>query len=297
MISEKSDSLWAGYAFALGATALWSGNFIVARGLTDAIPPVSLAFFRWLTAVLVFAPFALRGVAREWPAVRQHFMFIAVTAFLGVTCFNTFIYIAGHTTTAMNLSLIAITFPVFVMLFSRVLFKEVLHLKKAAGIALVLTGVICLITRGEVSRLMAVRFVAGDLWMLAAAVIFAVFSILLRQKPPDISVYSFQFTLFCLGLIFLLPVFIWEQAGSSGQSLTRTTVPAILYVGIFASLCAFLLWNRAIMALGTSRAGIIYYTLPLFSGFLAFLFLGESIGLIHGVSLGLILTGIVMANH
>jgi drug/metabolite transporter (DMT)-like permease len=297
MIAEKSDSLWAGYGFALGATALWSGNFIVARGLTDAIPPVSLAFFRWLTAVLVFAPFALRGVASEWPVIRRHLLFMVVTAFLGVTCFNTFIYIAGHTTTAMNLSLIAIAFPVFVVLFSRVVFKEVLHLKNAAGIAVVLTGVICLITRGEFARLMAVRFVAGDLWMLAAAVIFAVFSMLLRHKPPGISVYSFQFTLFCLGLLFLVPFFIWEQAGFSGQSLTRTTVPGILYVGIFASLCAFLLWNRAILTLGTPKAGIVYYTLPLFSGFLAYLFLGESIGLIHGISLVLILTGILMANH
>ncbi|MDZ7666917.1 MAG: EamA family transporter [Desulfotignum sp.] len=67
MISEDKVSLITGYGFALGATALWSGNFIVARGLNDLIPPVSLAFYRWLTAVLVFAPFAIRGFVKEWP--------------------------------------------------------------------------------------------------------------------------------------------------------------------------------------------------------------------------------------
>lgn len=294
---DKFRSLLAGYGFALGATAIWSGNFLVARGLTDAIPPVTLAFYRWLTAVLVFAPFAVRGGVRDWPLVRQHKGYMAVTAFVGVTCFNTFIYIAGHTTSAMNLSLIAITFPVFVVAISRVLFNELLSVKRVSGMVLVLLGVVCLITRGEVARLLAIRFAAGDLWMLAAAVLFAVFSILLKQKPADISVYSFQFVLFVMGLLFLLPFFIWEQTREPGLFLNRSTLPAVLYVGVFASLCAFLLWQRAIGILGPARAGMIYYTLPLFSGFLAFLFLGERIGLVHGVSLVLILTGIFLANQ
>lgn len=297
MISEDKISRVAGYGFALGATALWSGNFIVARGLSDHIPPVSLAFYRWLTAVLVFAPFAIRGFVKDWPQVSKHIGYMAVTAFIGVTCFNTFIYIAGHTTTAMNLSLIAITFPVFVVLISRVLFKEVLTVKRAVGIVVVLAGVVCLITRGEVARLLAIRFVAGDLWMLASAVLFAVFSILIKHKPDSIHLYTFQFTLFFLGLMFLLPFFIWEQTRMPGLYLNQSTLPAVLYVGIFASLCAFLLWNRAILLLGPSRAGMIYYTLPLFSGLLAFLCLGENIGLVHGVSAVMILSGIILANQ
>lgn len=296
-MSEKYGPLLAGYGFAMGATALWSGNFIVARGLTDLIPPVSLAFYRWLTAVLVFAPFAVSGVIREWPLIRRHIRYMAVTAFIGVTCFNTFIYIAGHTTSAMNLSLIAITFPVFVVLISRVLFKEVITIKRAVGILVVLAGVVCLITRGELDRILAIRFVAGDLWMLASAVLFAVFSILLKHKPDGIRLYAFQFTLFSLGLMFLLPFFLWEQTRTPGLFLNQATLPAVLYVGVFASLCAFLFWNRAILLLGPSRAGMIYYTLPLFSGLLAFLCLGENIGMVHGVSAGMILTGIVLANQ
>jgi drug/metabolite transporter (DMT)-like permease len=296
-MSKKFGPLLAGYGLALGATALWSGNFIVARGLNDLIPPVSLAFYRWLTAVLLFAPFAVQGVIREWPLVRRHLRYMAVTAFIGVTCFNTFIYIAGHTTTAMNLSLIAIIFPVFVVMISRVVFKEVLTVKRAVGILVVMTGVVCLITRGELGRILAIRFVAGDLWMLASALLFAVFSILLKHKPDDIRLYTFQFTLFSMGLVFLLPFFLWEQTRTPGLFLNQETLPSILYVGIFASLCAFLLWNRAILLLGPSRAGMIYYTLPLFSGLLAYLFLGESIGLVHAVSAVMILSGIILANQ
>lgn len=293
----KFDELIVGYVFALGATALWSGNFIVARGLTDTIPPVSLAFYRWVTAVLIFCPFAVRGTIREWGGIKQHLPYIAITAFLGITCFNTFIYVAGHTTSAINLSLISITFPIFIVLFSSVLFNEKLTLKKGLGMLMVLTGVVYLITKGSVAKLLSITFSVGDMWMLAAAIIFAVFSILLKRKPEAISVQSFQFTSFVLGLIFLAPFFIWERIRFPGNVLNQTTIPAILYVGIFASLCAFLLWNRAIVILGPTRAGMVYYTLPLFTGLLGYLFLGEAIDIIHLFSMVVILTGIFLANQ
>ena len=288
----------AGYLFALGATAIWSGNFIVARGLSNDIPPVSLAFFRWMTAVLVFAPFAVKGIVREWSIIRQHLGYLSITSFIGITCFNTFIYIAGHTTTAMNLSLIAITFPIFIMIFSRVLYKEALSLKKGMGVFLVLTGVVFLITRGTLTSLVNISFAIGDLWMLAASILFAVYSLLLKQKPREISVYTLQFTCFVMGLFFLFPLFVWEQGQVvQGNHLNQTTIPAILYVGIFASLAAFVLWNQAIVTLGPSKAGMIYYTLPLFSGFLGYLFLNETIGSIHFFSMVLIFSGIVITNQ
>ncbi|MBA3012962.1 MAG: DMT family transporter [Proteobacteria bacterium] len=290
-------SIAAGYLFALGATAIWSGNFIVARGLNDQIPPVSLAFFRWVTAVAVFAPFAVKGVVKELPIIRQHLVYLAITSFIGITCFNTFIYVAGHTTTAMNMSLIAITFPIFILIFSRVLFKESVSIKKGMGIFLVLTGVVFLITKGNVSALVNISFVIGDLWMLAASVLFAVYSLLLKHKPGGICVNTLQFTCFAMGLVFLLPFFVWEQSWVQGNLLNHTTIPAILYVGIFASLCAFVLWTQAIVTLGPAKAGMVYYSLPLFSGFLAYLFLNEAIGKIHFFCLVLILSGIVITNH
>jgi drug/metabolite transporter (DMT)-like permease len=290
-------SIAAGYLFALGATVIWSGNFILARGLSDHIPPVSLAFFRWMTASLVFAPFAIKGVIREWPIIRQHMLYLSITSFIGITCFNTFIYVAGHTTTAMNLSLIAITFPIFILLFSRIWFKELLSIKKGMGVFLVLTGVVFLITKGALSTLVNISFTIGDLWMLAASVFFAVYSLLVKRKPEGISVYTLQFTSFIVGLLFLLPFFVWELTQVQENFLNQTTIPAILYVGIFASLCAFVLWNQAIVTLGPSKAGMVYYTLPLFSGVLGYLFLDETIGMIHLFSMVLVFSGIVITNH
>ena len=198
----------------------------------------------------------------------------------------------------MNLSLISITFPIFIMIFSQILYQEPLSLKKGMGVLLVLTGVVFLITHGSLSTLVNICFAIGDLWMLAAAILFAGYSLLLKHKPTGISVYTLQFTCFVMGLFFLFPVFIWEQGQVVAPNyLTQTTIPAILYVGIFASLLAFLLWNQAIVTLGPAKAGMVYYTLPLFSGLLGVLFLNETIGFIHFFSMVLIFSGILITNH
>jgi hypothetical protein len=101
---QQNQQALPGYLFAIGATALWSGNFIIARGLNESIPPISLAFWRWVVAVIVFLPFALKPLIAQRDVLKEHISYLAITAFLGITTFNTLIYLAGHTTTALNLS-------------------------------------------------------------------------------------------------------------------------------------------------------------------------------------------------
>ena len=286
-----------GYFFALGATAIWSGNFIIARGLNESIPPISLAFWRWVVAVVVFLPFALKPLIIEWDILKENIPYLSITSLLGITIFNTLIYFAGHTTTAINLSLISITFPVFIVILSRIFFRELLTVNKGIGIILVATGVVLLITKGSPSKLLNISFAIGDVWMLVAAITFAIYSILLKRKPKELSIWAFQLSTFILGLIFLFPFYIWEYVTVPPVEFDAKTVFAILYVGIFASLSAFVLWNKAIVTVGPSKAGMIYYTLPLFSGLLAYIFLKEDISIIHFYSVLLIVSGIFAANY
>ena len=293
----QNRKIIAGYLFAFGATALWSGNFIIARGLNESIPPISLAFWRWAVAVVVFLPFALKPLIAEWDILKANIPYLAITSLLGITIFNTLIYLAGHTTTAINLSLISITFPVFVVILSRIFFRELITVNNGVGIIIVTTGVIVLITKGDISRLLNLSISIGDVWMLLAAIIFAVYSILLKGKPKQLSIWAFQLSTFILGLIFLFPFFMWEYVTASPVEYDANIIYSILYVGVFASLSAFVLWNKAIVTVGPSKAGMIYYTLPLFSGFLAYLFLKEGISIIHFYSAVLIFSGIITANY
>ena len=168
---------------------------------------------------------------------------------------------------------------------------------KSIGILLVVFGVVLLITKGNLSKIGKLSFAIGDLWMLVAAIIFAVYSILIKQKPKYLSVSSFQLSTFFLGLLFIIPFYIWETLNVPTVAFEYKTLFSIAYIGIFASLTAYIFWNKAIENIGPTKAGIIYYTLPLFSGTLALIFLGETVSVTHFYSLVLILLGIFTANY
>jgi drug/metabolite transporter (DMT)-like permease len=293
----RKRQVLSGYIFAIGATAIWSGNFIIARGLSDAIPPVSLAFWRWVVAVIVFLPFASKSLVAERHILKRHIPYLCVTALLGITVFNTLIYFAGHTTSAINLSLISITFPVFIVILSRFVFGELITANKAIGIVLVVAGILFLISKGEFTQLFNISFAIGDLWMLLAAIIFAVYSILVKRKPEQLSIKALQLSTFILGLMFLFPFFVWEYVKVPPVDIKPSVIYSILYVGIFASLVAFVLWGMAIETIGPSKSGMVYYTLPLFSMVLSNLFLGEVVTAVHLFSASLIVSGIVIANY
>lgn len=167
---------------------------------------------------------------------------------------------------------------------------------KMLGIICVLFGVVLLLTKGEFNRLIHTSFSIGDIWMLIAAMAFAIYSVLLRKKPKPISVWSFQFTTYIIGVILLFPLMLIEQKSQPAVPLNLTAAYGILYGGIFASLVGFILWNKAVIAIGPVKAGMIYYTLPIFSGGLGAVFLGEAMTVNHLYSTFLITSGILIAN-
>ncbi len=286
-----------GYAFAVAATLIWSGNFIVARGLADAISPVLLAFLRWTVAALVVLPLAAPALWRQRAVFRQHAGYLTMSAFLGVTLFNTLIYIAGETTSALNLSLIAIGSSIFIIALARIALGERISARKAVGAVIAITGVLLLITDGDVSRLGSLQFAEGDLWMLAATLAFAGYSILVRKKPPEIEQWVFLAATFWIGLAMLAPWALWAYGSGPRLILSNDIVGAVLYIGIGASLTAYFLWNRAIALIGPTNVAVIYYLLPLFSGIEAFVILDEPATAVHVLSGGLIIGGVAWATR
>ena len=296
-MNNKINQTFSGYLFAVTATVIWSGNFIIARDIAETLTPLSLAFCRWLAAVVVILPFSVKKLINEREIIKKHIIYLSITSVLGITIFNTLIYIAGRTTTALNLSLISITFPVFIVIISCFVFKEKITVQRFTGIVFVITGVLILITKGDIKRLLNISFAEGDFWMLIAALTFAVYSILVKRKPEKLSIISLQSITFLIGLLFLLPFFIIDRMINPPILFDAKIFTVILYTGLLASLAAFLLWNRSIMKIGASKAGMIYYTMPLFSGISAYIFLKESISAIHLYSAVLIITGILAANY
>ena len=287
----------SGVLLAVGATLIWSWNFIIARGIHDVIPPVTLSFLRWLVAFAVITPFSFRSFLNDFDIIKKNIKYILITSFLGITLFNTLIYIAGHSTEAINLSLIAITAPVFMIILSMILFKEKISLLNITGVILTLSGVVILICKGSLKIFLSIKFSAGDIWMLSAAVIFAIYSLLLRKKPEGIGTMSFLFITFGTGLIMLVPFLLYEMTYTNAITPTLKIAVSVLYAGIFASIGGFFMWSKAIENIGASMAGIIYYSLPLFSTCWAILILGEKVRLVHFFCMILIISGIFIATR
>ena len=279
------------------ATAFWSGNFVVSRGLSDSIHPINLAFYRWLLATLLFTPFAIKSVKKEWNIIKKQLPYLFLTALLGVSTFNTLIYFAGRSTTAVNMSLIMLTFPIFILLISILFFKERLGFKKVLGIGVVLSGVISIVSQGQPTKLLDLTLNEGDPLMLFAAFIFAIQSHLIKNKDKKMSIITLQYSTFLIGSIIIFPFHLWVSNHNQEVVFTLPILGSILYVAVCASLISFLSWNKAIDKIGAVSAGMIYYLLPLFSGLVAFVLLGEKLHFYHLISGLLIVSGILIINR
>ena len=285
-----------GVLFALLATFLWSVNMVIASGVKGHIPPVGLAFWRWTTACIVLAPFALKDTIRTFKIVKKNFWYLTVTAVLGISIFNTLIYFAGKTTSAVNLSLIAISIPLFIIAISRIIFKEKVSNLRILGILTIIIGVFVLITKGSLDALLDINFTIGDLLMLLACFFFACYTLLVRKKPKELDSKVFLFTVFVIGTVLILPFYIWEHSYYEKVTFDSKTILITSYVGIFASLVSFYLWNEAIALIGTSKTAVIYYLIPIFSGILAYFFLDQAIEFIQIISMVIIVVGLLITN-
>lgn len=285
-----------GLLAALGATLIWAGNFVVARGIAHSIPPIQLNFWRWLLALACLLPLALPKLREDWPHMRRHWRHLAVMGLLGVTLLNTLIYKAGQTTQSLNMALLVPTAPVIILLLSRILYAEPITWRRLTGMIVVLFGVLTLLARGDWRHIAAVRFTHGDLWALAGAVCFALYSLFVRKRPKDLSIAGYNAALFALGLVILLPGLILEMAMLPPPVWNTPVLVGVAYSGVGCSFAAYLLWTRAIANIGPVLAGMVYYSLPLFAAMESTWLLGEHIAAYHLLGGALIISGILLAT-
>jgi len=290
------SSRLTGILTALAATILWSGNFVAARGIAHAIPPFQLNFWRWLLALACTLPLALPKLRADWPGMRRNWRYLALMGLAGVAALNTLIYKAAQTTESLNMALLVPTAPIMILVLARIFHEEPITPRRLAGVAAVLAGVLVLFSRGDWHALARVHFAAGDLWALAGVACFAAYSFFMRYRPRDISLEGFTAATFAWGLLLSLPGVAWEAAVLPPPAWSRSVAIGILYVGIGCSFAAYLLWTKAISAIGPVLAGIVYYSLPLFTAVEATLVLGEHIAPFHVVGGACIACGILVAT-
>lgn len=295
--TTSAKNIYTGIGLAVLATFIWSGNFIVARAVNKEIPPISLNFYRWLTASIIIFPFAYKKFKAEWKVVKHSWHYLFWISLTGIALFNTFVYIGAHYTSAINLALIGTTSsPIMSVAFARIFLKEKIGWMKFAGMLFCIIGVLFLLSKGNFQNLLYLKFGEGDLWVLLAAFCFAVYNTMVKKKPAVISPVNFLFIIFSFGTLIVFPFFIWEMNQSPAVEWNSHLFLSILYLGLGASVICFFIWNIAIHKLGAGRTALFGNLIPIFSSLEAVIILHEEFNWVHIVSMVLVFTGILLAN-
>ncbi|CAN5533300.1 DMT family transporter [soil metagenome] len=285
-------TLWARPVWLLWLPpAFWAGNLVLGRALGPVFPPVSLAVGRWLVAIIVLAPFVWRQALCERDLLAKHWALIVACGAFGIAGYNALGYLALQTVPAASVAFLNSTLPLMVPLAAVVLGVERITWGALVGIVISFAGVAWIVARGDMASLGALRFEGGELLVILAVANYAVYSVLLRRKPAAISPLVFLAATMAAGLLVLMPFWAFELARGARIPTDLASVGAVVYIGVFASLFAFILWNRCVATLGATVTGVSFHLVALFTALLAFLVLGEPVRAFHVAGIALILLG------
>ncbi|WP_438024552.1 DMT family transporter [Sorangium sp. So ce233] len=277
--------------------ALFTANMVLARATADFIPPVALAVLRWLGVVLVLLPFCGRELWRGRAALRRDWARYALLGLLGMGICGAGVYLGAASTTATNIGLIYAVSPVIIILLSRAMFGDRLSRRQGLGAALALTGVLIIVLRGDPAALLALDFSAGDLIILAAAVSWALYTVLLKRWPDPLGVTARLTAIALAGVILLLPALGWELASRGPPDFDLRTIAAVLTLVLVPGVGAYATYSYITQHLGPGRTGLLLYLSPVYTAVMAWLLLGEAFALYHWLGAALVLPGLFFATH
>lgn len=279
-------------ALLIACTVVWGSNVVVGRAVAETLPPIGFAFWRNFFATLVILPFCARDLAGAWPLLRTHWGLILTMGVVGTALFNAVVYWALETTTAINAALMMSLVPVVVPVMAFFWINERLTRRQGVGILLSLLGVAVVITRGDLEVLRALSFVSGDLLMGIGMLCWCLYSVVVKRRPAALHPVTFFAAVLITATAVLLPFYAWESAAIRTFPFTSTAFAASLYVGVFPTALALLVFNRAVLVLGANRTATFNHLVPLFATLLAIVFLDERLAMYHGVGALFIAAGL-----
>ena len=274
----------------------WAGNIVLGRYVAGHVPPFALTFVRWAGTFLLVAPFAWPHLVRDWRVIRRHLPLMLALAFTGFALNNALSYWGLQHTQALNALLIQSSGPLFVALWSLILFGIRLTWAQTVGIAISLLGVLVIVLRGNFAALAAVEFNMGDVMFAAALCVFGIYSALMPKRPAMNPLSLIAFTTGC-GALMLVPLVAWEVSTGKTLIFDTLTVLTVVFVVIFPSTLAYMFFNRSIELIGPNRAAPFFHLVPVFGSAMAIAFLGEKPELFHLVGYAMVLAGIMIASR
>ena len=291
---------FATIAYLLTATALWAGNAIAGRVLVGSISPITLSAARWGLAALLLLPLGWR-VFMPGSALWQNKKRFLLLGLFGVGSYNVLLYLALQTSTAINVTLIGASMPIWMLFIGAVFYQVKPSILQMIGAVVSLLGVGIVLTRGDLSALLSMQMVVGDLLIMLATILWAFYSWML-SRPGASTERQWPWAEFLMAQVTV--GLLWTgffdgfeiAAGHAFLDLNWWTASLIVFVAIGPSLIAYRCWGLGVNGAGPTVAAFFANFIPLFTALLSAAMLGEPPQLFHGLAFGLIVAGIVISS-
>ena len=271
-------------------------NIIVARGGVEYVPPISLAFWRWLTVFLILFPFFYNEILKNKKYINKEFWKLFFLGSMGCGICGAFPFIAGMSTTMANMGIIYTSSPIFIIILSAIFFNDKINFSRIIGLVLCLIGVLAIISKGNLDLLINFKFTSGDLWMIGAAMGWAVYSIYLLNWKSKFSLMA-RFTLIAMfGTISLFPFYILEEIFYFNTAFNSNFLFWVLFAAISPGIIAFTLYTRVQKYLGASLTGFTLYIFSIYSAIYGIILFDEALLNFHYFGAAFVFAGVYLAR-
>ena len=273
-----------------------ASNLVIARGGTELIPPISLAFWRWTLVFVILLPFTYLSLRKNYKIIKNEFKKLLFLGAMGCGVCGAFPFLAGKTTTVTNMGIIYTSSPIFIILISGFFFHEKINFTKIIGLISCLIGVFAIIIKGNFDLLINLNFTIGDLWMLAAAIGWALYSIYLFHWKSKLKIFQ-RFTLIAFfGALSLFPFYIGEELFFERTAFSNEFFMWIIFAAISPGIIAFTLYTVAQKKLGASLTGFTLYVFTIYGAIYGYFLFGEKLENYHLIGTVLVFIGVYLAK-
>ena len=273
-----------------------ASNLVVARGGVEYVPPISLAFWRWTLVFLILLPFTYISIKKNYKIVKKEYKKLFFLGATGCGVCGAFPFLAGQTTTVTNMGIIYTSSPIFIIIISSVFFYEKINLTKIIGLITCLIGVFTIIIKGDLNLLMNLNFTIGDLWMLAAAVGWALYSIYLFYWKTRLPIFQRFVLIAFFGALSLFPFYIIEEFIFQKTEFTSEFFFWVIFAAISPGIIAFVLYAKVQEKLGASLTGFTLYIFTVYAAIYGFLLFEEQLEFYHYLGTTLVFFGVYLAK-
>ena len=283
--------------FLLTLTSIfWAFNTVAGRAAVDEVSPLLIVSVRWFFVSIILSILCRNQLIETWNILNKKIKWLIFMGLFGFTGFNSAYYVAAHDTIAINLGLVQGTMPAFIIIIAWIWLKDKINFTQFLGVLITFIAVLIVVCSGNFNALIELELNSGDIVMIFACTLYAIYAVGLRKKP---KINALPLLTFFAYIAFLgsLPGLIYEIYSNQLILPGQKGFIILGVIIIFPSFLAQIFFMKGVEKIGPSRSGLYTNLVPVFSSFLAVFFLGEKFQFFHLLSLMMIFTGIYLFEY